>query len=219
MSGLRLRIATVGVSVAMLISLIVAPGLFAGERSDSHYDAEIAALEEAIGHATDAETRASLEEKLAMARESRRLEIEARRQPVNAGTRTARNAELQREIEADNAQPPVHAPRIPAGAGALLNGVQPRLPKGLLLSTNHWLRVADDGSELYAYAGADPADREQGKLVVVSEGISKAAIVGQYPTPGRNGPVSVVGAEEMILELEAEDGTHFRFDLETLAYR
>jgi hypothetical protein len=53
----------------------------------------------------------------------------------------------------------------------------------------------------------------------MDEGPAGFKLVGRYPTPGKHGAVRVVGASGRVLELQAEDGATFMFDMETKAYQ
>ncbi|NJO08265.1 MAG: hypothetical protein HC876_23695 [Chloroflexaceae bacterium] len=66
------------------------------------------------------------------------------------------------------------------------------------------------------WAGGQPGDVDQGYLIIVSGSVGdKIAVAptGYYTTPTNHGPIEVIGADGPILQVQAEDGTRFDFDV------
>ena len=62
-----------------------------------------------------------------------------------------------------------------------------------------------------AYAGVTGSDPSQGAVMVTPVAAGQRG--GRYLTPTKHGAVRVVDAVGEVLELEAEDGTTFYFDV------
>lgn len=133
----------------------------------------------------------------------------------------ARQAQAQREGQADP------APRDLAQSPALPQVQNPRFREGLIegepgpfysgefRAVNLWQAQGPEGF-LQVYAGALGEDPSQGALVVLltSFDFSKGDETW-YLTPQKGGALRIIGEMEGHLQLEAEDGFRYDFDLES----
>jgi hypothetical protein len=206
-------------AVALLGALVTASALVATQSNESHSDKLIADLEKALADTTDADTRAGLEEKLRLAREAREQELDAGNAPVDQARLKEKEESLGKESAASDAGPKQHLPHSPAGDGYIVEGATPPLPSSSFSMRNEWFVETGPNSILVAYAGAEGQDRAQGEVVVMDEGPDGFRLVGRFPTPGKHGAVMVVGAAGRTIELRAEDGSTFDFDMDARVFR
>jgi len=157
------------------------------------------------------------EKAAAIAREER-LIAEARANPPPPGARkppipTAPPAYV----------PPEFAiPRIPAGAGTIIQNGQAPFPAAQYRFQNRWLETKG-GKAIGVYAGrmGSDFDTSQGVvyIIVSTSGVSPQPFGGApFLTPFRAGSVRVVGAEGERLTLTSETGVTFFFDVPTCAF-
>lgn len=106
-----------------------------------------------------------------------------------------------------------------AGDGMLVDFAVALVPSIEFLGQNAWL-VAVPGGIMYVYAGAEGygagTDEGWGELLVAMtpEQTRVPLLQGEFPTPTRVGPVHVVGATGMRLQIATLDGSStFTFDV------
>jgi len=212
----RLMVILGGVLVLGIFTVV--PALVADEPGPSHQDSEIAALRQAMADTTDPETLASLEEKLTITLQTRNDEVAAREAPVDPELLREKERDLDERIAAEEAKPKSHAPWLPAGDGYIVEGAAPPFPPRALRLMNDWFMEVEKDTILVAYAGASGMDQSQGMIIVYLEGPERFTFKGQFTTPGKTGALRVTGAEGMVIELAAEDGTTHHFDMATLTF-
>jgi hypothetical protein len=102
---------------------------------------------------------------------------------------------------------------FPAGSGIIVESGQ--VP-GAGDIRNRWYQKGESVNTV-VYAGRLLKDRSQGMLLIRQDGTVFGAPPpgggGTYYTPTRHGAVRIVGAVGEVLELKAEDGTTFHFDV------
>lgn len=219
---LNARVLVVAGSVGLLALFASMSTLFADPDESSHADDTIAALESALAETTDQQSRESLSEKLRMAQEDRERELAARQVPADSRAveeKQKRNAE---EAAAIDSQPPLPDVRQPAGNGFVVDRPSSPFPSRQYVVENNWWAPEGKGI-IAAYAGkTGSADGSPGHGVVVVrlESPEKPATPrgGAFLTPENHGAVHVVGASGSVLELEADDGHRFLFNMATLVY-
>lgn len=216
------RSAVVALAVAVVASsavIISALGADEWNGSPSHQDELIAQLEQLLAETADEAMRASLEEKLRMARETRQQELAARQRPPDAAALKAKQEQLLRESEAADSATKVHLPWLPAGDGYIVEEAMPPFPASLMVPENDWFRDTGKDSIQVVWAGADGQDRSQGMVLVMTESPAGFEMTGRFHAPGNAGALRVVGASGLVLRLLAADGTTLDFDAETLSFK
>lgn len=128
--------------------------------------------------------------------------------------------------EQAQARAPVIAPSAggrPAGAGYIRDGIHggPSVG-GLYRYSNVWGEQTPSGS-IAVWAGNANVQNPQTGVWDFSQGVVAVVgfdISGQtfYPTPSRHGELTAVGAVGQVVELKAEDGTMFYFDVASRKY-
>ena len=199
--------------------VVVVSALGADQWNGSHQDDLIAQLEQLLAETTDEAMRASLEEKLRIARETRQHELDARQRPADSAALKAKQEQLLRESEANDSAPRVHGPWLPAGDGYIVEGAAPPFHASLMVPQNDWFRETGEDSRQVVWAGADGQDRSRGMVVVMTESPAGFEMIGRFHAPGSSGALRVVGASGLVLQLRAADGATFDFDVETLSFK
>jgi len=110
-------------------------------------------------------------------------------------------------------------PHRAAGAGTIVeDGQAPATPR-TFMGQNHWYeRLPDRIISVYAGSEGSGGDRTQGLLMVIVRAPDETRSLerGQlYSTPIKAGPVRITDAVGERLTLQADDGTHFYFDVAT----
>ena len=213
------RFAVVAVLLGIMVSMVAVPALFAEEQESSRSDALIASLESALRDTRDPAARASIEEKIRVAYEDRAAELAGRAAQPDAAALQGKIDELRKQAAALEAEPKVFVPRTPAGDGFIVEGSQPPLPASRFDPSNNWVVYESADEWLVVYAGAQRVDESQGTIFVMTEGRSGFKVIGEYPSPRRVGALRVVGADGRMLQLKAEDGSEFAFDVSAKTYQ
>jgi len=211
----------VALAAAGVMSLVVVvSALGADQWNGSHQDDLIAQLEQVLAETTDEAMRASLEEKLRMARETRQQELAARQRPADSAALKAKQEQLVRESAAiTESSAKVHLPWLPAGDGYIVEGAAPPFHASLMVPQNDWFRETGEDSRQVVWAGADGQDRSRGMVVVMTESPAGFEMIGRFHAPGNSGTLRVAGASGLVLQLRAADGATFDFDVETLSFK
>lgn len=201
-----------------LATLTTVSALLVDESAPTHFDQDVVALREQLAAAKDPTIAASLREKLEIAETSQRDEREANAVPVDARELKAKQDALATAIAGHGSPPAIEKDGQPAGSGFIVEGLQPPLPAATFrgVEGNMWFTDPANGARVTIWAGASGQDREQGILVVASDG---PRVEGIYPAPGKHGSLRIVGADGIVLRLIARDGTELAFDVASRTYR
>lgn len=217
--GLAVGAAVAVVGSAVLGVLLMSSGS-TGPRP-THVDGDIAALQTAVGKATDAGERSLLQTKLGDVQRERNEELNGRAAdttPNNAAAKAKIDAQATAAAAADHPLP--HLPWLPAGDGFIVEGSVPLVSKDISVR-NNWFREEPGNTQRAVYAGALAADPSQGVLVVGIEGADgpSGKAVGKVLTPERHGALRVTGATASVLTVVATDGTSYQFDVDAMSLR
>ena len=215
----RPRIIVAAIAVAVLAAVSGGTAILGAQPEATHSDSLVAELERQLGSADAPEVRASLAEKLQIARESQDQERAAQSAPADWAGLQKKAADLRAASEAIEARPTVTMPRQSAGSGYIVEGLQPPFPAAVFLGRNQWFREDGKGTREVAWAGSQGSNSDQGTIVLIIRDAAGARVEGFYPTPTSHGAVRVSAATGDVLDIEADDGTRWEFDVSLRAYR
>ncbi|MBI5947110.1 MAG: hypothetical protein HY875_03115 [Chloroflexi bacterium] len=195
------------------------------QQSPTHSDELVEQLRSQLAGSPHPEVAASLEEKLRIAEESQRQERYASEAAVDPQKLAEKREAVAAEADSNEVRPGwLDWPKRPAGAGFIVDDPwQPPFPSMVLTTTNLWCVDESDGAALAVWAGRvtveSGRDPRQGELALVRQSTLGHRFLGFYPTPTKHGVVWVTGASGLVLELTAEDGTTFHFDVVSREFR
>ena len=136
---------------------------------------------------------------------------------AQAAPRPAKNA--AKPVTAPTPQPAAlraHMPRVPAGAGFLVETQLAPFPSSVFAAENAWFERNGD-EVVVVYAGVDTQDPAQGRVRVhVTSPAGETG--GSYATPTKSGSVRITAAVGERLTLTSRSGAVFYFDVPTRTF-
>ncbi|MCC7365461.1 MAG: hypothetical protein IT303_13930 [Dehalococcoidia bacterium] len=210
-------------SVLLLLVLALAADIplvsLATRNGPSHVDDQVRALEAELARDDlSPELRTSLEEKLAIARDSRSQELQAAGRDPDPAADAAKKARLAGEAAriAETPRPPLTC--TPLGDGCLLLDFTPPVSSQVFLPTSAW-SIEDNGGRLVVMAGSIGGDLQQGGVLVVRYVENQPPDIGAViPAAGRTGPLEVAAEFAKVIQLRAPNGTTLAFDATQLTF-
>lgn len=95
----------------------------------------------------------------------------------------------------------------------------PRVSDFFIAGTTQWVRDGEKfPTPLNAYGGLRTKDLTQGGLLFWGGIPGFSADIQVFDTPDRSGIANIVGGSGAVLDIQTESGSHFRFDLSTMAW-
>lgn len=209
----------IGLAFALAVAAAsTASAFLRGQSQATHFDDQVAALEQQLAEAKDPEIIASLREKLAIALESQRQEQDANARPVDRASIDAKQNRTATEVASNDGKGVFEVRGVAAGDGEILEGMQPPVPASQFVGTegNLWVASQPPGARLMVWAGALGDDPKQGALLLATEG---PKLLGIFPASEAHGALTIVGAEGSVLFLLSADGTGSSFDTKARTFK